>query len=403
MILLLKNKKTIREQFYSLLGQTSPSPLGVEIQKAEGVFLLSTTGKRYLDLISGVSVSHVGHARPEVIEAIENQARNHLHLMVYGELIQQPQVLLASLLTECLPPALNSVYFVNSGSEANEAAMKLAKRVTGRHKMACFRNAYHWSTHGALSVMGNETFRSAFRPLLPGVTALRFNCFEDLQLIDRYTACVIVEPIQAEAGVRLPVPGFLQALRERCDRTGTLLIFDEVQTGFGRTGALFAMQKYDVVPDMVTLAKALGGGMPLGALACNKDLMEAWKSDPVLGHITTFGGHPVSCAAGFAALQVLLKEGWIATVEEKATFVKEALVAHPAVKEIRGEGLLLAVELEDAGKVEVFIRRLLEEGAMADWFLYCDTAFRIAPPLCITKEELVLATELVLAALDTLK
>lgn len=399
----MKNNKTIREQFFSLLGQTSPSPLGVEIHKAEGVFLLSATGKRYLDLISGVSVSHVGHARPEVIRAIEEQARNHLHLMVYGEVIQSPQVLYAALLTEHLPEPLNSVYFVNSGSEANEAAMKLAKRITGRPGMVCFRNAYHGSTHGALSMMGNETYRSAFRPLLPGVTALRFNNVEDLQYIDEKTACVLVEPIQAEAGIRLPESGFLKALKERCNRMGSLLIFDEIQTGFGRVGKLFAMQKYGVIPDMVTLAKALGGGMPLGALVCNKQLMDAWQSAPTLGHITTFGGHPVSCAAGCAAFQVLLKEGWTEEAAEKGEFLKKSLSVHPAVCEVRGEGLLLAVELGNAKSVQKIIRLLLEEGAMADGFLYCDTAFRIAPPLCIDKEELKWAVKLVLAALGKLK
>jgi acetylornithine/succinyldiaminopimelate/putrescine aminotransferase len=403
LILLLKNNPSIREQFYALLGQTSPSPLGIEIQKAEGVFLLSTSGKRYLDLISGVSVSNVGHARREVIQAIADQAANHLHLMVYGELIQRPQVLLAALLTENLPATLNAVYFVNSGSEANEAALKLAKRITGRHKIACFRNAYHGSTHGALSVMGNETYRRSFRPLLPGVTELRFNHLPDLGLIDKGTACVIAEPVQAEAGVRLPEQGFLQSLRQRCNDTGTLLIFDEVQTGFGRTGSLFAMQKYGVTPDMVTLAKALGGGMPLGALVCGKELMEAWKSEPVLGHITTFGGHPVSCAAGFAALQVLLREGWTQQVQEKASFLRKALAGHPAITEIRGDGLLLAVELGCARKVQDMIRLLLEEGAIADWFLYCDTAFRIAPPLCINREELYLAAGIISRALDKLK
>ena len=403
LILILKNKPSIRQQFFDHLGQTSPSPLGLEIQKAEGVFLLSTSGKRYIDLISGVSVSNVGHARKEVIQAIADQAANHLHLMVYGEIIQQPQVLLATLLTELLPAPLNSVYFVNSGSEANEAALKLAKRITGRHKIACFRNAYHGSTHGALSVMGNETYRRSFRPLLPGVTEMRFNNLSDLELIDRGTACVIAEPIQAEAGVRLPDQGFLESLRKRCNDTGTLLIFDEVQTGFGRTGSLFAMQKYGVTPDMVTLAKALGGGMPLGALICNRESMEAWKSDPVLGHITTFGGHPVSCAAGFAALQVLLREGWTGQVQEKSAFLKEALTTHPAVEEIRGAGLLLAVELGSAQKVQDMIRLLLEEGAMADWFLYYDTAFRIAPPLCINREELNLTAAIVTRALDKLK
>ena len=403
LILILKNKPSIRQQFFDHLGQTSPSPLGLEIQKAEGVFLLSTSGKRYLDLISGVSVSNVGHARKEVIQAIANQAANYLHLMVYGEIIQRPQVLLATLLTELLPASLNAVYFVNSGSEANEAALKLAKRITGRHKIACFRNAYHGSTHGALSVMGNETFRRSFRPLLPGVKELRFNNFSDLERIDRATACVIIEPIQAEAGVRLPEQGFLESLRKRCDDTGTLLIFDEIQTGFGRTGSLFAMQKYGVTPDMVTLAKALGGGMPLGALVCNRELMESWKSNPVLGHITTFGGHPVCCAAGLAALQVLLREGWTGQVQEKTCFLKEALAQHPAVKQIRGEGLLLAVELGSAHKVHQMIGLLLEEGAMADWFLYCDTAFRIAPPLCINKDELHLAAGIVTRALDKLK
>ena len=398
----MKNKGTIREQFFARLGQTSPSPLGIEIQKAEGVFLHSPSGKRYIDLISGVSVSNVGHARPEVIQAIEEQARNHLHLMVYGEVIQSPQVHLAGLLTDNLPATLNSVYFVNSGSEANEAALKLAKRITGRGKIACFRNAYHGSTHGALSVMGNETFRRSFRPLLPDITALRFNCLQDLELIDRNTACVIVEPVQAEAGVRLPAEGFLQSLLDRCNDTGTLLIFDEIQTGFGRTGSLFAMQKYGVVPHMVTFAKALGGGMPLGALVCGRELMDAWKTDPVLGHITTFGGHPVCCAAGFAALQVLLHEGWTGQVAEKTAFLEKALADHPKVIETRSAGLLSAVELGSSGKVQDMIRLLLEEGAMADWFLYCDTAFRISPPLCITQEELEFTVRVVRAALDRL-
>lgn len=398
----LKNRPTIREQFFTCLGQTSPSPLGIEIQKAEGVFLLSPEGKRYIDLISGVSVSNVGHAREEVVRAVREQAGNYLHLMVYGEIIQTPQVLLASLLTEQLPASLNSVYFVNSGSEANEAALKLSKRITGRRKIVCFKDSYHGSTHGALSVMGNESFRRSFRPLLPGVTAIRFNSREDLELIDHNTACVIAEPIQAEAGVRLPVADYLQLLRKRCNDTGTLLIFDEVQTGFGRIGSLFAMQKYGVIPDMVTLAKALGGGMPLGALVCDRELMAAWKSDPVLGHITTFGGHPVCCAAGLAALQVLLREGWTDKVPDKSSFLKGFLEKHPAVREVRGEGLLLAVELGSALKVQRIIRLLLEEGAIADWFLFCDTAFRIAPPLCINDQELDLTVRIVTKALDRL-
>jgi len=399
----LKNKPTIREQFFAHVGQTSPSPLGIEIQKAEGVFLLSHGGKQYVDLISGVSVSNVGHARPEVIRAIKEQADAYTHLMVYGEIIQRPQVQLASLLAENLPRGMSSVYFVNSGSEANEAALKLAKRVTGRGQIACFRNAYHGSTHGTLSVMGNEDFRQAFRPLLPGITALEFNNFKDLNKIDGTFACVIAEPLQAEAGVITPAPGFLPALRKRCADTGTLLIFDEVQTGFGRLGTLFAMEKYGVVPDIVTLAKALGGGMPLGALACNPELMNAWQNNPVLGHITTFGGHPVCCAAGLASLKVLLQEPWIEQAGEKASYVRQVIGAHPRVKEIRGEGLLLAVELGSADSLQQMISLLLEEGVLSDWFLYCDTAFRISPPLCISMQELEYTCRKVLNALDRLK
>ncbi len=399
----MKNKPTIREQFFAHVGQTSPSPLGIEIQKAEGVFLLSPGGKQYVDLISGVSVSNVGHARPEVIRAIKEQADAYTHLMVYGEIIQRPQVQLASLLAENLPRGMSSVYFVNSGSEANEAALKLAKRVTGRGQIACFRNAYHGSTHGTLSVMGNEDFRQAFRPLLPGITALEFNNFKDLNKIDGTFACVIAEPLQAEAGVITPAPGFLPALRKRCADTGTLLIFDEVQTGFGRLGTLFAMEKYGVVPDIVTLAKALGGGMPLGALACNPELMNAWQNNPVLGHITTFGGHPVCCAAGLASLKVLLQEPWIEQAGEKASYVRQVIRAHPRVKEIRGEGLLLAVELGSADSLQQMISLLLEEGVLSDWFLYCDTAFRISPPLCISMQELEYTCRKVLNALDRLK
>ena len=399
----MKNKPTIREQFFAHVGQTSPSPLGIEIQKAEGVFLLSPGGKQYVDLISGVSVSNVGHARPEVIRAIKEQADAYTHLMVYGEIIQRPQVQLASLLAENLPRGMSSVYFVNSGSEANEAALKLAKRVTGRGQIACFRNAYHGSTHGTLSVMGNEDFRQAFRPLLPGITALEFNNFKDLNKIDGTFACVIAEPLQAEAGVITPAPGFLPALRKRCADTGTLLIFDEVQTGFGRLGTLFAMEKYGVVPDIVTLAKALGGGMPLGALACNPELMNAWQNNPALGHITTFGGHPVCCAAGLASLKVLLQEPWIEQAGEKASYVRQVIRAHPRVKEIRGEGLLLAVELGSADSLQQMISLLLEEGVLSDWFLYCDTAFRISPPLCISMQELEYTCRKVLNALDRLK
>ncbi len=364
------------------------------------MFLLGPDGKRYIDLISGVSVSNVGHARAEVVEAVCHQARQYMHLMVYGDVIQQPQVALATRLASLMPKGMDSVYFVNSGSEANEAALKLAKRLTGRPKMACFRNAYHGSSQGALSVMGDESYRYAFRPLLPGITCLRFNCPEDLEKIDCRTACVIVEPVQAEAGVIVPRNGFLNLLRKRCSDTGALLIFDEVQTGFGRTGKMFAMDTYSVVPDMVTLAKALGGGMPLGALVCAPELMDAWQSRPALGHITTFGGHPVCCAAGLAALEVLLKEGWIDRVDDKTAYVKKRLLAHPQVAEVRDAGLLLAVDLKDSREVQDMIGFLVDEGALADWFLFDDHSFRVSPPLCITMEELDLMCNIVWRALD---
>lgn len=394
------SRPTLREQFLAHVGQTTPSPLGIEIQKAEGVFLLGPDGKKYIDLISGVSVSNVGHARAEVVDAVCQQARSYMHLMVYGDVIQQPQVEYATKLASLMPVGMSSVYFVNSGSEANEAALKLAKRVTGRYKMACFQNAYHGSSQGALSVMGDESYRYAFRPLLPAVTRLRFNNPEDLEKIDKQTACVIVEPVQGEAGVIVPQNGFLKLLRQRCSDTGALLIFDEVQTGFGRTGKMFAMDKYFVVPDMVTLAKALGGGMPLGALVCAPELMNAWQFNPTLGHITTFGGHPVCCAAGLAALNVLLKEGWIDQVDSKTAYVKKRMMEHPQVVEVRDSGLLLAVDMKDSRKVQDMIGLLTEEGALADWFLFDDHSFRISPPLCITMEELDLMCNIVWRALD---
>lgn len=366
------------------------------------MFLYAPDGKRYLDLVSGVSVSNVGHGRKEVVEAIQAQAADYTHLMVYGELVERPQVELATLLAAQLPDPMDAVYFVNSGSEAIEAALKLAKRVTGRYGIVAFEKAYHGGTQGSLSVMGDEGFRQAFRPLLPGVTHIPFNEVEALACIDHTTACVLMEPVQGEAGVRVPKPGYLEAVRRKCDEAGALLLFDEVQTGFGRTGKLFAMDTYKVTPDIVSLAKALGGGMPLGAIACSWSLMQAWQSNPVLGHITTFGGHPVCCAAGLASLKLLLTQDWISQADAKGAYVQQEMEAHPQVKEVRRSGLLLAVDLGDAQKVQRMLALLVEEGAMGDLFLFCDTAFRIAPPLCITFDELKLACDIVRRALDRL-
>ncbi len=391
----------LRELFFRNVAQTSSSPLALEIERGDGVFLYSKE-RRYLDLVSGVCVSNIGHSNREVIEAVKEQAENHFHLMVYGEMIQAPQVLHATLLTSLLPESLQSVYYLNSGSEANEAALKLAKRVTGRRELISFRNGYHGSTQGALSVMGSERFKSSFRPLLPCTRIIDFNCFEELNKISEITAAVIVEPVQGEAGVIVPKEGYLKALRERCSEVGALLIFDEVQTGFGRCGSLFAFQKYGVVPDILTLAKALGGGMPLGAMISSKEKMEAFRSNPILGHITTFGGHPVSCAAALASLKILLREPWISDVEKKSLRFEEGLKGHHAIKEIRRAGLLIAIDFKREDYAERIIPLLLEEGVISDYFLFNPTSFRIAPPLSISEEEIDLAIGAILRAVDKL-
>lgn len=393
---------TIRELFFRHVAQTSPSPLGLEINRAEGVFLFTPQGRRIMDLVSGVCVSNTGHGNSEILDAVKDQIDRHMHLMVYGEIIQSPQSEHAALLTSCLHPSLNSVYYVNSGSEANEAALKLAKRATNRREIVSFVGSYHGSTHGALSVMGSEEFKNSFRPLLPGVININFNSFEDLSLITEKTACVIAEPVMAEAGVVIPLDGYLKALRERCNETGTILIFDEIQTGFGRCGELFAYQKYGVVPDILTLAKALGGGMPLGALVASSKLMTMWQSNPVLGHITTFGGHPVCCAAAHASLKILLRERWVPEVSEKSAIFVNSLKGHRAVKEIRAEGLLIAVDLKEREYASKILEILLEEDILSDWFLFYPTAFRIAPPLSITREEVELAVKAIIRALDRL-
>ena len=395
----------LRKQFLRHVAQTSPAPQLIEVARAEGVFFYTPEGKPYYDLISGVSVSNVGHGNRAVVEAVQRQAADYMHIMVYGEMVERPQVEFARLLAETLPEPLDSVYFLNSGAEAVEGALKLAKRYTTRSEMISMRRAYHGSTHGAMSMMGapeGEEWKNAFRPLLPDTKAIRFNCEEDLQLITERTACVLCEPIQGEAGVHPPKDGYLQALRRRCDEVGALLIFDEIQVGMGRSGEMFAMKKYGVTPDIVCLAKALGGGMPLGAFVSSQKIMSTLTHDPVLGHITTFGGHPVCCAAGLAAMKYLQENKIVEDVERKGALYEELLCDHPAVQEIRRAGLLMAVELGASEKLYRLMELFIEEGILSDWFLFCDTAFRISPPLVISDDEIRDSVRIIRKCLDLL-
>lgn len=381
---------TNRRLFLNHVGQTSQSPLCLEIVKAEGCRLVDADGKEYIDLIGGISVCNVGHRHPRVIEAIKKQLDDYLHIMVYGELVQSPQVQYAKKLTDHLPPSLNSVFFTASGSEATEGAMKLAKRFSNRTQIISFKNSYHGSTQGALSVMGSEYWRQAFRPLLPDVLQLQYNSFEDLENVREQTACVIAETIQAEAGVIVPQNGWLKALRKKCDETGTLLILDEIQCGFGRNGTLWAFEQFDVVPDILLLGKALGGGMPLGAFVAGKKIMDALTHDPVLGHINTFGGHPVCCAAGLAAFDVLQNGNLIAGVKEKEQLFL-SLLHHPKITTVRSRGLMIAVEFENFEMNKKIIDALIGEGIFTDWFLFAGNCLRIVPPLTISDDEIHLS------------
>lgn len=389
-----------RQLFLNHVAQTSDSPLMLEVERAEGVYLFGPNGEKHFDLISGVSVSNVGHSHPKVVEAVKQQVDKYMHLMVYGEFIQNPQVQLATKLASILPKSLDSVYFLNSGSEAIEGAMKLAKRYTGRTEIISFKNAYHGSTQGSLSIMGGEVFKQAFRPLLPDVRHLDYNNIEQLSQITNKTACVIVEPIQGEAGVVLPKDNYLNQLRERCTQVGALLVFDEIQTGLGRTGKMFAFENFNVTPDILVLAKALGGGMPLGAFIASKEIMWSLTNNPVLGHITTFGGHPVSCTAALASINVIIDENLIDTVSKKEKIFRDILEKHPLVKEVRSKGLLMAVELGSFDKMIKLVKFGVEKGFITDWFLFCVTSFRISPPLTITEEECRFAAELIVKGLD---
>lgn len=390
---------TLRQLFLNNNAQTTHFPLLLEFERAEGVYLYDTQGKAHIDLISGIGVSNLGHSNARVIAAIKDQVDKYMHLMVYGEYVQTPQVRFAEKLVSILPENLNSVYFTNSGAEAVEGALKLAKRFTGCAEIISFHQSYHGSTHGALSVMGNEEFKQAYRPLLPGVNFISLNNYDDLQLITEKTACVILETIQGEAGVRVPDAAYMQALRNRCTETGTLLILDEIQAAFGRSGKLFAFEHFGIVPDILLLAKALGGGMPIGAFISSAEIMGSFKENPILGHITTFGGHPVCCAAGLAALDVLLDENLIGQVPAKEALLRKHL-AHPAIKTIRGKGLMLAAEFESFELNKNIIDTCIENGVITDWFLHCSNSMRLAPPLIITDKQIIEACKIIVAAIE---
>jgi len=386
---------TQRQLFLQHNAQTSPEPLLLEFTNAKGLYIYDQTGKAHMDLIAGIGVSNVGHCHPNVVKAIKEQAETYMHLMVYGEYVQSPQVNFAKALADILPKNLSSTYFVNSGTEAVEGAMKLAKRFTGRKGFIACKNAYHGSTQGAESLMESDVYTTGYGPFLPHIGFINFNSLEDLNLITNETAAVFIEPVQGEAGIRVADPEYLIALKNRCTKTGTLLVFDEIQSGFGRTGKMFAFEHYHVVPDILLLAKGIGGGMPIGAFISSFEIMSVLSNNPILGHMTTFGGHPVCCAAGLATLNTLLDDHIIDTVEQKGLLFKKHL-QHKAIKEIRGCGLMLAVEFENFEINKKVIDACIKDGVLSDWFLHCSNSMRIAPPLIITEAEIEKACKIII-------
>lgn len=382
------------------LAQTNPFPLGMVIERAEGIYLYGPNGERYIDFVSGIGVNNLGHGQPEILSAIHEQVDRHLHAMVYGEFVQRSQVQAAEILTSMLPEQLDCCYFVNSGTEAIEAAMKLMKRVTGRHQMVSFVGAYHGNTQGSMSVSYNEKKKSAFRPLLPEIYFIRLNNWDDLNMITTETAGVILETIQGDAGIRIPNPLYMKALQERCKEVGAMLVLDEIQCGMGRTGKVFAFEHYDIIPDAIVLGKALGGGMPIGCLVSSKDNIEMLSHSPILGHISTFAGHPVACAAAGAALKIYRDSDVVDKVEAKGQWIESQLMNHPKVKEIRRKGFYFAIDLEDEHVVQQVVERCLSKGLITFWFLSCPWSFRIAPPLTISEKEMQEAVDILLWALD---
>ncbi|MEJ2883111.1 aspartate aminotransferase family protein [Pedobacter sp. GR22-6] len=392
---------TQRQLFLQHNAQTTLEPLLLEFTKARGMYLYDTAGKKHMDLIAGIGVSNVGHCHPSVVAAVKEQAESYMHIMVYGEFVQSPQVNFAKALADVLPEQLNCTYFVNSGAEAVEGAMKLAKRYTDRAEIVACHHSYHGSTQGALSLMGNEEFKQAYRPLLPQVKFIRYNVLADLELITQETAAVFIETIQGEAGIRVADEAYFKALRERCTATGTLLVLDEIQCGFGRTGKLFGFEHFDIVPDILLLAKGIGGGMPIGAFVSSREIMLSLTTNPILGHITTFGGHPVSCAAGLATLATILSEDLVSGVTQKGELFKQ-LLKHPAIKEVRGIGLMMAIEFESFELNKKIIDACIADGLISDWFLHCSNSMRIAPPLIISKEDIEWACKVILKNIEAL-
>jgi len=393
---------TNRELFFRYMGLPSSAPLAIEMERAKGIYIYDISGKEYIDLASGVAVNNTGHGNPEVIAAVKDQVDRYMHLMVYGEYIQAPQVQLSDELINHLPESLDSVYFVNSGSEANEGAMKLAKRHTGRTEIFAFRNAYHGGTQGALSILGNEKLKYAFRPLLPETRFLEFNNFNELNKITDKTAAIVIETIQAEAGIILPEKDFLKELRKRCDKTETLLIIDDIQMGFGRTGKLFSFENFEITPDILTLAKAMGGGMPIGAFIASKQIMNSLTINPKLGHITTFGGHPVSCAAALANLKFITRGKLIEDSNRKGKLFKDSLKDNPKIIKIRQAGLMLGLDVENNSIMDKLITNFLKNGLITDRFLFRSNAFRIAPPLIITDDEIYKTIDLIVKSIGDL-
>lgn len=392
----------LRQTFLAHCAQTSPSPMLVDVERADGVYLYQSDGKRYFDLVSGVSVSNVGHGNAKVIAAVQNQAASYMHTMVYGETVMRPQVEYAELICRYLPSKLDSVYFVCSGAEAIEGAIKLARRATSRTEIISMRSAYHGSTTGALALQWQQDYKTAFRPLMPDCRQIRFNDFNDLAFITSRTACVMAEVVQGEAGIRLPKQGYLAALRARCTEVGAMLVLDEIQTGFGRCGAIFAHAAHGIEPDIICLAKALGGGMPLGAFISSREVISTLSHDPALGHISTFAGHPVCCAAGAAAMGYILENDLVTNAAAAGALFEKLLIGHPAVVEIRRAGLLMAVELGSAEKLYAVMAEFNRVGIMSDWFLFCDTAFRISPPLIITEDQVREVCAVITEALNSL-
>ena len=389
----------VKESFIKHQGQTTPYPLAIEVASAEGMYITDKSGKTYLDLVAGVSACTIGHCHPRVVKAVQDQSSKYMHVMVYGEFIQKPQLALAKKLAALLPDTLNSTYFVNSGVEAIEASMKLAKRYTGRTEIISCKNSYHGSTHGALSIMGNETYKQKFRPLLPDCRQIIYNDVDSLKEITAKTAAVIIEPIQGATGFITPNNGYLKFVREKCDEVGALLIFDEIQTCFGRTGNLFAFETFDVIPDILCMAKGMGGGMPIGSFTTSTEKMHSLRENPMLGHITTFGGHPIVCAASLATLDELCETQLFREVEKKETLFR-ALLNHPKIKEIRGKGLMLAIELDDVELCQKVVHKGLEMGIISFFFLFSKTAVRLSPPLTISEDEIRNASKIIIDILD---